>query len=176
MPIENPSFNHLKVVKEFVYDKCDINLSNLKQHSESQEYGACSFELNGKKIQQRISKITPTKIGQFVTLWKRNKDGITEPFDFTDSIDFIIIIAVSGTNFGQFIFPKHVLANKGVITQNGKEGKRGIRVYPPWDLPTNKQATKTQLWQTNYFLTIKKDRSTDLDLIKKLFTEENMTI
>ena len=61
-----------------------------------------------------------------------------------------------------------MLADKGIITRNGKEGKRGIRVYPPWDIVTSKQAEKTQSWQTKYFLTIKNDNSTDLDLINKL--------
>lgn len=165
--------NDLKVVKELVYDKCGFDLTNLKQNLESVEYGACSFVLNGKIIQQRISKITPTKTGQFVTIWKRNKDGITEPFDFADEIDFVIITARSGDNLGQFVFPKPVLADKGIITRNGKEGKRGIRVYPPWDIATSKQAEKTQSWQTKYFLTIKNDNSTDLDLTKQLFTKTN---
>ena len=158
----------LKVVKEYVYDKCDFDLTNLKQNIESKEYGACTFELNGKTIQQRVSKITPTKTGQFVTIWKRNKDGITEPFDINDEINFIIITARSGDKLGQFIFPKRVLADKGIITQNGKSGKRGIRVYPPWDKPESKQAEKTQNWQLAYFLTIKTDGSTDLSLAKKL--------
>ena len=163
----------LKVVKELVYDKCGFDLTNLKQNLESAEYGACSFELNGNTIQFRISKITPTKTGQFVTIWKRNKEGITEPFDILDDIDFIIITSKSGNNFGQFIFPKSVLADNGIITRNGKEGKRGIRVYPPWDITTNKQAEKTQNWQTKYFLTIKNDISIDFDLPKKLFTKTN---
>ncbi len=167
----NPIHSDLKVVKEIVYDKCGFDLSNLKQNLESIEYGACSFELNGKTIQYRVSKITPTKTGQFVTIWKRNKDGISEPFSILDDLDFIIITSKSGDNFGQFIFPKSVLADKGIITRNDKGGKRGIRVYPPWDIATNKQAEKTQLWQTKYFLTIKKDNSTDLDLIKKLLTK-----
>lgn len=160
--------SELKVVKELVYDKCGFDLINLKWNLESAEYGACSFKLNGKTIQFRVSKITPTKIGQFVTIWKRNKFGITEPFDTSDDIDFIIITSKKGDNFGQFIFPKSVLAENGIITKNGKEGKRGIRVYPPWDIATNKQAVKTQSWQTKYFLTIKKDAKTDLDLIRKL--------
>ena len=161
----------LNVVKELVYDKCGFYLSNLKQNIESSEYGACTFELNGKRVQQRISKITPTKTGQFVTIWKRNKDGITEPFDTSDDFDFVIITARNENNFGQFIFPKSVLADKGIITRKGKEGKRGIRVYPPWDKTTNKQAEKTQTWQTKYFLTIKNDNTTDLDLTKKLLTQ-----
>ena len=161
----------LKVVKKLVYDPCGFDLTDLKLNSESVEYGACSFGLNGKAIQHRVSKITPTKTGQFVTIWKRNKDGITEPFDILDDLDFVIITSKSGDNFGQFIFPKSVLADKGIITRNGKKGKRGIRVYPPWDIATNKQAEKTQRWQIEYFLTIKNDNSTDLNLIKKLVTQ-----
>lgn len=161
----------LKVVKEYVYDKCDFDLTNLKQNLESKEYGACSFVLNGKTIEQRISKITPTKTGQFVTIWKRNKDGITEPFDNSDNFDFVIITARNDDNFGQFIFPKSVLADNGIITKNGKIGKRGIRIYPPWDIATNKQAMKTQSWQTKYFLTIKNDNSTDIEMMKKILTK-----
>ena len=173
MPIANPINDDLKIVKERVYDKCGFEIENLNQHQESIEYGACSFMINGKIIQQRFSKITPTKTGQFVTIWQRNKDGITAAFDFTDNLDFIIITSRSGDNFGQFIFPKSILADKGIISYKGKEGKRGIRVYPPWDIATNKQAEKTQNWQTKYFLTIKNDTSTDLELLKKLFRTSN---
>ena len=166
----NSFHSDLKTAKELVYDPCNFDFSNPKLNSESTEYAACSFELNAKIIQHRVSKITPTKTGQFVTIWKRNQDGITIPFDLSDKLDFIIITARSEDNFGQFIFPKKVLANKGIITQNGKTGKRGIRVYPPWDIPNNKQAEKTQSWQIHYFLTIKTDNSTDFDLAKKLLT------
>ena len=159
----------LKIVKEMVYDSCNFDFKNLNWNTESQEYGACSFELDGKKTQHRFSKITPTKKGQFVTIWKRNKNGITEPFDSNDEIEFIIITSRSGDKLGQFIFPKSVLSEKGIITHNGKSGKRGIRVYPPWDVPKSKQAEKTQSWQLNYFLSIKPDGSTDLGLAKKLF-------
>jgi hypothetical protein len=170
LTIINSFHTDLKVAKELVYDKFGFDLTDPKLNSESAEYGACSFELNGKAIQHRVSKITPTKTGQFVTIWKRNKDGITKPFEISDDLDFIIITSKSGDNFGQFIFPKAVLADKGIITRSGKEGKRGIRVYPPWDIATNKQAEKTQSWQIKYFLTIKNRRLTDLSLIKKLFT------
>jgi hypothetical protein len=84
LTILNSIHSDLIVVKELVYDKCGFDLIHLKRNLESIEYGACSFGLNGKTIQQRISKITPKKTGQFVTIWKRNKDGITEPFDLLD--------------------------------------------------------------------------------------------
>ena len=164
--------SELEVVKELVYDKCGFDLTNFKQNLESAEYGACTFKLNGNTIQFRVSKSTPTKTGQFVTIWKRNKVGITEPFDISDDIDFIIIMSKSGKNFGQFILSKSVLVENGIITKNGKEGKRGIRVYPPWDITTSKQAEKTQSWQTKYFFAIKKDTKTNLDLIRKLFTKK----
>jgi hypothetical protein len=43
-----------------------------------------------------------------------------------------------------------------------------MRVYPPWDIAINKQAEKTQSWQTKYFLPIKNNNETDLALAKKL--------
>ncbi len=168
LPTLNVIHIDLKAVKAIVYDKCGFDLINLKQNIESAEYGACSFELNGKTVQFRVSKITPTKTGQFVTIWKRNKDGITEPYNILDNFDFIIITSKSGDHFGQFIFPKSVLANKGVITSNGKAGKRGIRVYPPWDITTNKQAIKTQSWQTKYFYTIENGATDNFEFIKAL--------
>jgi len=168
MTAENELNSDLKMVKELIYDKCGFGLINLKVNSESVEYGACSFDLDENKMIHRVSKITPTKVGQFVTIWKRNKNSVTEPFDISDDFDFIAITSKSGDNIGQFIFPKLVLVDKGIITQNGKGGKRGIRVYPPWDTVTSKQAEKTQSWQTNYFVTIKNDNTTDFDLIRNI--------
>jgi hypothetical protein len=166
------SFQHiLKMVSELVYDKCGFDVTNLKQNAESTEYGACSFVLDGKIIQYRVSKITPTKTGQFVAIWKRNGGGITAPFDSADDLDFLIVTATNGDNLGQFIFPKSVLVKKGIISQNGKGGKRGMRVYPPWDLVTNKQAMKTQSWQTTYFLTITNDHTMNLTQIKQLLAK-----
>lgn len=155
-----------------VYDRCEFILANLIRNLESEEYGACSFELNGRAIQYRVSKTTPTKPGQFVTVWKRNAEGITEPYNISDRLDFIVITSRRGNDVGQFIFPRSILADQGVLTANGKVGKRGIRVYPPWDFPTNKQAAKTQRWQTQYFVTIQGDNPTDLNVIKELLTKQ----
>jgi hypothetical protein len=46
----------LKIAKELVYDKCGFNLTDPKLNTESLEYGACSFALNGLTIQHRVSK------------------------------------------------------------------------------------------------------------------------
>ncbi|MBK8831584.1 MAG: MepB family protein [Saprospiraceae bacterium] len=159
----------LKLINELVYTKCGLHLSSLKLNSESVAYGACSFELNGLKIEHRTSKSTPTKTGQFVTIWKRGKDGITTPFENSDDIDFVVITSRHAENLGQFIFPKAVLLEEGIFSQNGKGGKRGIRVYPPWDIAQSKQAAKTQSWQTKYFMTLKGDNTNGIDRIRQLF-------
>lgn len=166
--IINALHQDLQIIKDNVYDKCGFDFNNLTIHEESKEYAACSFRLNKKTIEHRLSKITPTKTGQFVTIWKRNADGITASFDATDEIDYLIITTRNGNNLGQFIFPKSVLIEKGIFSQKGRDGKRGIRVYPPWDITTNAQALKTQQWQVQYFLAIPNNKPANLDLIKQL--------
>jgi hypothetical protein len=166
--IEKELNSELLQVKELAYDKCNLEFSNLEIDSESAEYQACSFQLNLFEIIHRLSKITPTKIGQFVTIWKRNDKGVTAPFDVSDNFDFIIITSKSGENLGQFVFPKSVLLEKRIISNNNTSGKRGIRVYPPWDIPTSKQAEKTQNWQIKYFYSIE-NNSFNNELVKKLF-------
>ena len=160
----------LQLAEKLLYNECGFQLQNLIWNSESTNYGACSFELNNYKIQFRVANITPTKIGQFVAIWKRNNQGITAPFDVADSLDFMIISVRDSENFGQFIFPKSVLVAKGIVSQNEKGGKRGIRVYAPWDKPENKQAIKTQAWQVNYFVEIKKNSHLDLEFVKKILS------
>jgi hypothetical protein len=100
------TLNDLEAIKELVYDKCNFEWAKFEQHLESTEYDACSYTLNGKTIQHRSSKITPTKVGQFVTIWKRTQKGIIAPFDFADDLDFIIITSKKEGNFGLFFFQK----------------------------------------------------------------------
>jgi len=157
----------LQLAEKLLYNECGFQLQNLIWNPESTNYGACSFELNNYKIQLRVANITPTKIGQFVAIWKRNNQGITAPFDVADSLDFMIVSVRDSENFGQFIFPKSVLVAKGIISQNEKGGKRGVRVYAPWDKPINKQAIKTQAWQVNYFVEIRENSHLDLEFVKK---------
>jgi hypothetical protein len=140
--------------KALVYNPCGFECSYPVAEAESAEYGACSFTLNGLPVKFRVAKTTPIKVGQFVTLWKRNGAGPIEPFNTLDEIHFFVISTRTDTNFGHFVFPKAVLLSKGIISGNGKEGKRAIRVYPPWDIATSSQAKKTQQWQSAFFLQI----------------------
>ena len=132
----------------------EINLLKYKEHTEANEYGGCEYQLKGKKYIERTSKNTPKKIGQFVTLWKRNRQGVTIPFDMKDDFDFVMILCFKDKNEGRFLFPKNILHQKGVLSDkmNKKSGKRGFRVYPRWDLPQGQQALFTQNWQLKYFI------------------------
>ncbi|MFH7018219.1 MepB family protein [Flavobacterium sp. FlaQc-47] len=157
----------LITVKELVYDCCNFNATEPQREAESADYDAYHFQINEKNICYRAAKITPTKTGQFVTLWKRNVMGIIAPFDFLDTIDFVIVNVRKNNLLGQFIFPKNILLEKGIFSTEFKEGKRATRIYPPWDETTNKQAQKTQQWQLNYFYNINPDL--DLEKFKTLF-------
>ena len=157
--------------KKLSYDICNLQCSQPEAETESTDYSAHRFNINGKSICYRIAKTTPTKNGQFVTLWKRNISGIIEPFDSLDTIDFVIISIRKESNFGQFIFPKSVLLNKAIFSNPNKEGKRAIRVYPPWDITTSKQAQKTQQWQLDYFLDLS-NKETIISRTKLLFSFE----
>jgi hypothetical protein len=161
--------NDLFRVKKLVYDVIDLKISEIMDEPESSEYNACTFKLDNKYVKFRTAKITPTKIGQFVTIWKRNKLGITAPFDYSDALDFIIVCAKTDCQFGQFIFPKAILNEKDIISGKGKLGKRGIRVYPPWDRSENPQAKRTQMWQLNYFLDLSNENSVDLLKARMLY-------
>ena len=161
---------NLNQIKTEIYDKCSFEISDFKTESEGKEYNAYQYKLNGLNILCRNAKITPKKVGQFVTCWKRNESGITEPYSENDQIDFYVIIARTEKEFGQFVFPKSILIKKGIISTKNKDGKRGFRIYPNWDTATNKQAERTQKWQLNYFYQI--NSSTDLKKVTELYNEK----
>ncbi|RYY32229.1 MAG: hypothetical protein EOP46_19460, partial [Sphingobacteriaceae bacterium] len=126
--------------KALLYDKQGLVVENLQTEKESSEYGACTFTLNGQRIIFRVAKVTPKKPGLFVAIWKRADNGSTKAYDFADDFDLMVISVTIGDNFGQFVFTKSILKTKGIISYNGKGGKRGIRVYPPHVQNLNKQA------------------------------------
>lgn len=172
--LKNPNlvYSEIKLIDELLFIPCSLKITNCEPETESQDYFAHTFKLNNLIIKYRTAKITPTKIGQFVTLWKRNKLGITVPYSLSDNIDFYIIATQKDTKLGLFIFPKILLHQKGILSDECKDGKRGFRVYPIWDETTNKQAQQTQLWQTNYFLDLSQDTNIDLKKPKRLLTLE----
>lgn len=152
----------LLLAKALIYDACGYACSPFQAEKESREYGAATFSLNNKTIVFRAAHITPTKTGQFVTLWKRNAAGITQPHHESDAIDLAVISVRREQLFGQFVFSKAALIKHGILSTSKKEGKRGFRVYPPWDKTENKQAQKTQAWQLQFFLEVRNNEVLDL--------------
>ena len=158
--------SELQLLKQS-YLSLSMEITNVNFHYESKEYNACSFQLGKTKIIFRKSKITPKKVGQFVTFWKRSKLGPIEPYHEHDDFDFFVVkCALENTN-GQFIFPKSILLQKGIISSKSKEGKRAFRVYPIWEKTNNKQAEKTQSWQKDYFIVF--DNTLNDDKVRKMY-------
>lgn len=149
------------------------NVGNLKVTKtpiielESIEYNANRFELDNFKIVFRKAKITPIKLGLFVTLWKRFNSKIV-PLNINE-VDFVIIYVESNELSGIFIFNSQLLVDKKIISNEINKGKLAFRVYPPWIDVISKQAILTQKWQTEYFIMFKKDYSDiDFELLNKL--------
>ena len=157
-----------------IYQGAGISLTQVAQReAESAEYGAYHLGLNGKSVAFRVAKTTPTKIGQFVTLWKRSiLDKKIAPLDSADDVDFVVVSVANATHQGQFIFNKQVLLTHDVMSHMGKGGKRAMRVYPPWSHPVAKEAIKTQSWQLRYFLPITHDMQADAMQVRRLFMTE----
>lgn len=150
--ISIPDFLHETNI--LVFNELGLEIKSIYLEKESTDYNACQLLLNDKKVLFRTAKTTPTKTGQFVTLWKRIPKGPIAPFAIEDNFDLVIINTETENHFGQFVFPKSILIEKGIFSTALKEGKRAIRVYPPWDKTTSKQAQKTQQWQLEYFIVI----------------------
>lgn len=153
------------ISKEYISN--GLSFTDFEIERDGLEYNACHFKINNRVVISRDSKITPKKVGQFVTFWKRNIINATEPFNETDNIDFFMINSQKDNLIGQFVFPKTELINRGILSTKVKDGKRGFRVYPPWDLTTNKQAKNTQIWQLKFFY--KLEDTDSMNSVKKLF-------
>jgi hypothetical protein len=155
-----------------VYETAGMKVTNtVLREAESAEYGACRFGLDGYAIAFRVAKTTPTKIGQFVTIWKRSTPGgEIAPLDIIDDVQFVVVSVSSANRRGQFIFNQRLLIAKGIMSRNGKGGKRAIRVYPPWSTPTAKDAVRTQQWQIQHFLPLAPDGTVESpEQVRKLF-------
>ncbi|MCT4357744.1 MepB family protein [Streptomyces sp. Je 1-79] len=156
-----PVHGDLLAAKEAVYDPCGFTCSQPLPEAESAEYAAHTFTLDGLSVRFRAARTTPTKVGQFVTVWKRSPGGPIQPFDVTDRVDLFVISSRDEHHFGQFVFPAEALRRRGVVSADGSGGKRAFRVYPPWVTTTSRQAGSSQAWQREYFLHL--DREDPLD-------------
>ncbi|WP_371356102.1 MepB family protein [Pseudomonas chlororaphis] len=163
--------NDLIAAIQDVYKPAGMQLTDAAlREAESSEYGASRFGLDGHTIVFRVAKITPTKIGQFVTIWKRSTAGSPiAPLDVGDGVAFVVVSVSDATQCGQFVFDQKILVSKGIMAINGKGGKRAIRVYPPWAKPVAKEAVRTQQWQLRYFLPFEQSGNANSVKVRQLF-------
>lgn len=145
---------------EEVYNPCRFDCSEPILEPQNAEYGAYIFTLNALAIRFRVAKITPTKVGQFVTLWERIGDHPIQPYDISDPADLFVISTRNGNHFGQFIFPKAVLGEQDILSDKGEGGKE-LSSLPALGQSHESPSSKTQTWQSEYFLDIPANKPID---------------
>ena len=166
----------LTAIQALVYQPLGLTCSAPEPEAESADYGAFSFVLDGAHIRFRVAKTTPTKVGQFVTLWTRHGKGPIAPFDRADGVDGFVVSTRTPDHFGHFVFPTSVLCARGVVSDKGVGGKRAMRVYPPWDITNSRQAAATQRWQADYFLDLTPGRAVDTTRARQLYFQTRQSV
>lgn len=126
-------------------------LGLVRPEDQNAEYGGAVLLLDSVLVRARVGKATPTKVGHFVTVWRRNENGVSEPFGDDDGVSVLLVVVRSDGRIGAFSFPTAVLRERGIVSGAGSSGKRGFRLYAPWIFVPSAQARRTQSWQTEYF-------------------------
>lgn len=161
----------LAYANKLLYEPNNLTIKNIHEETQNSDYGAGVFQLNSKLVRFRVAKITPTKIGQFVSLWEKDNANKNQAFSFDNATDLLIINTFNDHgDFGQFVFPKEVLLKQNILKTAHTKGKMAIRVYPSWDTPTSKQAIATQKWQLPYFVKVDEKDSLQMQELLKLYS------
>lgn len=126
-------------------------LGALYREDQNAEYGGVVAVVDGVPVRARVGKATPTKVGHFVTVWRRNELAVSVPFRDDESTGGLIVIVRGGGQVGAFSFPVKVLLRRGIVSGEGSSGKRGFRVYAPWVAVPSAQARRTQDWQIEHY-------------------------
>lgn len=145
----------LPIPLKVLQDTLKMRVTQFESEPESQDYDAHKFLLGHYQVVYRASKITPTKTGQFVTLWQRSSQGPIVPFEVNDSLNLVVIFSEREDKSGLFVFTKDVLVRRGIVSAEGKKGKLGFRIYPPWASIQSANAQKSQNWQVPHFFNMR---------------------
>lgn len=123
-------------------------------HAEEQnsDYESGVALIAGQQWRIRTARITPTKPGAFVAVWKRDVSGSTRPFTAAESLSGLLVFVEDGERFGVFRFTPEQLISLGYVSSGPSQGKRSFRVYPPWCTQLNPQALRTQRGQAAAFV------------------------
>lgn len=115
------------------------------------DYEAGMIRINGALWRLRTARVTPTKPGAFVAVWRRDATGTTRPFPADDPAHGLMAFVEERDRFGVFQFPAPELLRLGVTSSALQPGKRGFRLYPEWCTGLNPQALRTQKAQSTAF-------------------------
>lgn len=124
-----------------------LTVGPLEVEAENQQYGGALTTIAGVPVRLRVAKITPVKVGAFVTVWRASA-----PLPAEDRAELLLVAVHDGDRSGFFAFPRAALVQHGILSVKGVGGKRGFRVYPPWVVAPNAQARRTQRWQGDFFV------------------------
>lgn len=126
-------------------DSCGSTWS-VRPVEQNSNYESGIAQIDGVEWHTRTARITPTKPGAFVAIWRRSSTGETAPFTADDGRGLLVFVLDQGKR-GFFRFSAEHLADLGVTASASRLGKRGFRVYPPWCVDLNRQAIRTQSLQ-----------------------------
>ncbi|MCT1902314.1 MepB family protein [Oceanobacillus sojae] len=156
----------INFIKELLSDT-DYESTSILKELQNMEYEGTTFNINDIKYRSRLAKQTPKKDGYFVVFWEKDINQRNQAYAYSESPDKIMISVIDKNLKGQFIFPKSLLLEKGILRTVDNKGKMAIRVYPSWERLLNNSAKKTQAWQTLYFI----DVSNEIDMrrLKELY-------
>lgn len=162
-------------IDEQLYMPYRLTPHGICEEVQNATYGAGRFCFGETSIRFRVAKATPTKLGQFLVIWKKDQQGKNQPFSEETATDLLVVNTFTDANrFGQFVFPKGVLKQHNILKIGTIKGKMAIRVYPSWDNPTSKQAIATQKWQSKYFMDYEIFDSPLKDEVLRLYLHSNV--
>lgn len=175
--LARPSFPRASRHRESLWPEIDdlvlrpsaLAMSQRQPDLDGLEYDGVTFGVAGRRIIGRSARVTPTKNGLFVALWRRASDGGTRPLAESDPFDVVAVATRDAAGFGAFIFSKADLRTHGVVSGGPSVGKRGFRVYPAWVTPQSRQAERTQSWQLHSFLDLGGAAAADPTRTRQLF-------
>lgn len=116
----------------------------IQVEEQNSDYESGVARIGKEQWRIRTARITPTKPGAFVAVWKRDEGGSTRPFTADESMSGLLVFAEEQERFGVFQFTTAHLISLGCVSSELHPGKRGFRVYPAWCTDLNPQASRTQ--------------------------------
>ncbi|ALS03365.1 MepB protein [Enterococcus silesiacus] len=153
----------LKILAEI----SQLSLEKLQVEEQNKEYEGVIFSVGKQTFRSRKAKQTPKKAGYFVVFWEKDDQNKNQPYDAITAPDKLVITVFDQEKKGQFIFPKEILIEKGILSHGKITGKMALRVYPDWIDELNPTAAATQRWQVPFFIDLTAKR--DVEKLNELY-------